>query len=218
MPGAQMDLGALTGPIEVGIGIAVSYLGFNRFRYRDRVRKCAQELAVELAKPTDVLKASLEDGKITTDERGLLTLFWFTEDGTFRRALSNEKNHIKNGNMFWNSLCFWLLQIFIDWKIDRKSTQFLLMALCGSELLLSWLLLLGATKIPFLTTHAFGNLYFCVVTGTYLIPAISFALSEWMMLLISKSADSWRQSMMVQSERAASSATLSPNNSGLKAP
>jgi len=202
-----VDLSALAGPAEVAIGIAVAYLGFDRFRYQKRVKDLAQNLATELARPRDVLKASLDDKKITNDEKGLLTLFWFTEDQTFRNQLKEQIEVLKK-NVFWNGICFWLLQALLSWRLDRRIVQVFLVLLCAAELAISWNGYNGGPVWPLLGHRWFETAYFTFIATCYSVPAIGFGASEWMMSLIHGAASSWRDSVMVQLERTASEARL----------
>jgi hypothetical protein len=201
------DFAALAGPAEVAIGLAAAYLGFDRFRYRSRVKQLAQALSKELSMPKDILKSSLLDGRITSDEKSLMTLFWFTENQSFRDELKSHVDKLKK-TTFWNGLCFFLMRVLLRWRLDRRAVQVFLFLLCCWELHLAWVLYAASRPSWFMNQSWFGGLYFTLIAVTYAVPAISFVASESMMKMINDAASGWRESMLEQMKRSAESAKI----------
>lgn len=204
-PGSAVDIGGFTSPLEVAIGLAVAYLGFDRFRYRKRIRATGERLHADLALPEHVIEKILQDEVVSPDEKGLLTLYLFTEDGELLDRLKELEPELKKNNWIWGTRCYWLMKVLVRWELDRKLVQMFLLLACAFELMIAWLIVSGRS-VPGIETRAFLSTFMVTTAVCYLVPFTGYALSEWMMGDIKKAAAKWQEGMRIAALMSARSA------------
>lgn len=207
---STMDLSALSGPAEVAIGIAVAYLGFDRFRYKARAHDVVAKLSDDV-KPQDVLKAALSDGNLNGVEKGMLSIYYYTVDGEFKKLLDAHKSKIVADNYFWRTIERFLLDCIVKKKLDRRIVTIFLFALCAWELILSWILFGNGNIIAPKYKAAFEWSYYAFIVFAYAAPGACFLSAEWMMHCIRSAVSDWRSSIMADLAKKAQDAALGPN-------
>lgn len=90
--GAGGQISAITSPTEVAIGICVTYLGFDRFRYHGRVHTLIVSLAATLAAPESIIKSAPSSG-FTRDERNFLAVLFYSSD-SMRALIMPHKDEV----------------------------------------------------------------------------------------------------------------------------
>ncbi len=209
---AASRLGVLSSPTEVAIGIAVAYLGFDRFRYERQIRYLALRKSREVMTVNETLRTAIQDGEINNDEKGILTLFYYGGDEEFRRFLQRKEiKDVLAENDFFNGRCAFVMKVFAHWRLDRRIEQVLLVLLCG-WVVLSTIVLHGFEMPPAWMSHPYvGIAYYLTVSTAIALPGVAFFLSEWMMARIKKHVDSWVKSLKVSLKREAGTMTFGPN-------
>lgn len=201
----------LSSPTEVAIGIAVAYLGFDRFRYEKRIRAIAIQKARRLVSMDEAYVQALEDNDIDNDEKGIITLYYYGGRDDLRRHLRKEKitQKLKDSD-FFNSFCARVMWFLTVGKVDRRAEQVLLAILCTWVVVVTIVLFSFDTAPTWMGWDWVGYIYYTVIALAIGIPGAVFILSEWMLRAIDKRIQRWVRGLEVNIAKRAGEAGIGP--------
>lgn len=204
-------LGFLSSPTEVAIGIAVAYLGFDRFRYEKRIRNLAIEKARQHVSMKDTYLESIKDGIIDNDEKGIITLYYYGGGDKIRRLLRRPENKavLKESDFFYG-FCTGVMWFLTIGRLDRRIVQLLLAILCIWVIMVT-VVLHGFDDVPLWMDQPWvGLIYYWVVGLAIALPGAFFLLSEFLLLRLNFKIKNWVKGLEVNLAKRAAVAQVGP--------
>lgn len=196
----------MTSPLEVAIGVCVTYLGFDRFRYHQRAKKLIDKFGKQVATPSAMLAAMKKDG-LQTHERDFLACLYHCGGPELAELIEPDKKEVFDGEIM-KTMHGALMSFVLKHTADRKAVQGLLVALCLVQLAVAWVLYTQDAPPEWMGAQWVGNTIFGLVLAAFLVPAVAFGLSERMLGELRKASDRWVRDEVVKGKRNAKDADI----------